>query len=90
MDDWQAKLGKLETAIDGEEEGPKPELSEDHSTPDKSRTRVLRWTIIGVGAGLGLALAYYILKPLLILLIVAGVGYGGYRFWKMSSDKSSD
>ncbi len=82
MEDWQKKLEELEKAMDREPTGA--ELDEGlTATPepkaDGSDTRVLRWTIIGVGAGLGLAVAYYILKPLVILLLLGGIGYGAYK-----------
>ncbi len=86
-DDWQRKLEQIERTLDGvEAEDPSPRAPA-KSAAKKSELRVLRWTAIGVGGGLGLAIAYYLLKPLVVLLLLAGVGYGAYRYYKLKSDK---
>ncbi|MBM4318702.1 MAG: hypothetical protein FJ125_01775 [Deltaproteobacteria bacterium] len=57
-------------------------------------TRILRWTVIGAGAGAGLVLAYFVLRVivpyLVVLLLLGGVGYGGYRYMRFRLGKKED
>lgn len=86
--DWDKKLAELERALDGA--GGPLEASPPAEPPAKKRdTRVLRWAVIGVGTGVGLVLAYFLLKPLLAVALLAGMGYGGYRIWKYSKDQKA-
>ncbi len=88
--DWDRKLAELERAIDGGGDGGPPALASEAEPPAKKRdTRVLRWAVIGVGTGIGLVLAYFLLKPLLAVALLAGLGYGGYRYWKYTSAKKA-
>lgn len=89
MEDWERKLRELERSIDGERPA-RPDLEEE-APAAASSTRLLRWTVIGAGAGAGLVVTWLLLRFLLpwlvLLLLVAGVGYGGYRYFKSRDGK---